>query len=202
MAGKFNLFILDIQLAAIDHTNYSQLDRYDTSAQDIVGIRAVVHQVELGDDGESAAALGIGVARQLQRLRRREVRVGRGHGQDDRVRVVCVVEDHLADLLLDVDRLIAHGHLGQAGQVDQCECDHAWRVDLEHDGLLRDALVLACHAVGLGLDLRANLVKVGEDLVLEVQKDAPLLSVSGSLLSFFFLLIFQIIKVILENEDN
>ena len=173
------LVVLDVELAAIDDADDAQLDGYDTSAEHVVGVRAVVHEVELGDDGERASTVGIGVARQLERLGRGEVGVGRRDGEYDRVGVVQVGEQHLAYLLLDVSRLVADRHLGHARQVDQSERDHSRREYLEYDRVVRDALVLASHALRLRFDFLPNLVEVREHFVLHVQENAPLVGIFG-----------------------
>jgi len=56
--------------------------------------------------------VGVDLARDLEGLRGGHVGVGGRHRQDDAVGVGDVLEDQLADLQLDVLRLVAHRHLG------------------------------------------------------------------------------------------
>ena len=68
---------------------------------------------------DSAPAFRVHDARQLQGVAVDQVSVGGGDGQDDAGGVADVLQHHLADALLDVGGLVAHGHLGNAGQVHQ-----------------------------------------------------------------------------------
>ena len=68
-------------------------------------------------------------------------------------------------------------HFCQAGQVDQGQIEDIGAVYPEVDGELADALVLACDAEGLLLDLAADVVEVGVALV-DVEELAPLLEVA------------------------
>ena len=82
------------------------------------------------DDGEGdlgAAALvtvRVDALGELQRVRRGHVRVGRGDRQDEAGLLADELHDHVPDLVLDVGGLVAHGDLGQAGQVDQGDAQH------------------------------------------------------------------------------
>jgi len=66
-------------------------------------------------------------------------------------------------------------HLGEAGEVNECEVEHVGAVYAEVDGQLGHALVLARDAERLLLDLAPDLGKVDEALV-EVQELAPLVA--------------------------
>ena len=66
-----------------------------------------------------AAALGVGGARQLERVAVDQVGVGGGDGEDDAGGVPDVLQDHAPDARLDVTRLVAHRHPGDARQVHQ-----------------------------------------------------------------------------------
>lgn len=64
-------------------------------------------------------------------------------------------------------------HLCEAGKIHQCKVEDIGAVYAEVYGQLADALVLACDAERLLLDLAADLVEVGEALV-DVEELAPL----------------------------
>jgi hypothetical protein len=57
-------------------------------------------------------------------IRGGEIRVCRGHGQDEAGVLADELHDHFADLSLDVDRLVAHWNLGEAGKIDQSDAQH------------------------------------------------------------------------------
>lgn len=58
---------------------------------------------------------------QLEGVRCGQIRVGRSDGQDE-ARLFCdELINHILDLGLDVNRLIADRHFGQARQIDQCD---------------------------------------------------------------------------------
>ena len=61
----------------------------------------------------------------------------------DNARTWCLVyslQDHAADLVLDVLGLVAHRHLGEPGQVHQRQVEDVGRVDLQPDGLAGQTL--------------------------------------------------------------
>ena len=72
--------------------------------------------------------LTVGIDRfgQIEGVRSGQIDVGRRHGQNEARLLGDVLQEHVADLGLDVDRLVAHGDLGQARQVDQRDVQH-WR---------------------------------------------------------------------------
>lgn len=51
--------------------------------------------------------VGIGLARQLERIRVGQILIGGGDGEDDAVRTGDVRANHVAQLLLNVGRLVA-----------------------------------------------------------------------------------------------
>jgi hypothetical protein len=181
---------LNVLLRAIDDTDEAKLQRVHASGENVHGIGAVVHQVQLCQDANRPLAHGIDMAGQLQRLRVHEIDVGRGDGEDDTVGLRDVLGDEVARLLLDVGGLVANGnlqplapscakllgtHLGQAGQVDQRQAEHVRRVDLEVDGLPVDALVVSCDPGRLVLDLAPDLGEVVVSPPGDVQELAPFL---------------------------
>ena len=87
---------------------------------------------------------------------------------------------HSLYLHLDVLRLLPHGDLGEAGEVDHREAQNVCGVELEADGLGADAFVAPRHSIRLRLDLLPDLVPVCEHLVLGVQELRPLLLVDGA----------------------
>lgn len=57
----------------------------------------------------------------LERVGVSQVRVGRGHGQQQAVLLGDELHEHVPDLVLNVSRLVTYWHLGHPWQVDQCE---------------------------------------------------------------------------------
>lgn len=77
---------------------------------------------------------------QLERFRRGEICVGCGDGQDDGVGVGHILHAQLADLELNIRRLVPDRHLGHARKVDQGQVDHTGRKYFDVDGLWTYAL--------------------------------------------------------------
>ncbi len=55
---------------------------------------------------------------QLQRVRGGQISVGRGDRQDQAGLLADKLHQHVPDLGLNVDWLVAHGNLGETGQID------------------------------------------------------------------------------------
>ena len=55
------------------------------------------------------------------------------------------LQEHVSDLLLNVLGLVAHGHLGEAGQIDEGNVEDVWRVDAQIDRQVGYALVGTGH---------------------------------------------------------
>ena len=53
-----------------------------------------------------------------------DVRVGRGHSEDEASVPADVSHDHVFNLVPDVSGLVTHGNLGQARQVDECNVEY------------------------------------------------------------------------------
>lgn len=68
-------------------------------------------RTELRDDANRALALRIHLARKLQRVAVRKIGVGRADGKNDGVAALDKVQHHLANLRLNVGRLVADWHL-------------------------------------------------------------------------------------------
>ena len=77
-------------------------------------VRALVHDVYLGEHADGALPQGVHVLCQPQRVRGREVRVGGGHRQDDGVVALYVLLAHVLQVLHDGLRLALDRDLGQA----------------------------------------------------------------------------------------
>ena len=151
---------LDVLLPAIDHAHVAQAQRNQLVRQDLVRVRALVHQVQLRDHAHRAQALRVHLARHLDRVAVRQVSVGRSDCHDNAVRLANELQHHATDDHLDVLRLVAHRHARDARQIDQCQVDHVRAEHLQDDGALRHADARARLADRLRLDLIANLVKV------------------------------------------
>jgi len=122
------------------------------------------------------------LARQVETVRVCQVGVCGRDGEDDCVLLLDVGHAHVADLLLNVLGLVADGHLGHAGQVDQGQVEHVGREDLEADGLVGHALVAAGNLVRVVDNLLAHLAKVEELLAGQVQELGPFVGLLGALL--------------------
>eukprot|EP00964_Phaeocystis_antarctica_P106854 scaffold71645_cov66-Phaeocystis_antarctica.AAC.6 len=128
------LALVDVLLAAVDHAHVAQRPAAavtqpattlgDTPSplaplEQLRRVRAAVHQVELGEHTQRAPALRIDLPRDGDRVGVGQVGVGGGDGEHDAVGPLHVLEHHLLDLQPDVIRLVAHGVLGDARQVDE-----------------------------------------------------------------------------------
>mmetsp|Transcript_16802 Transcript_16802/g.51623 ORF Transcript_16802/g.51623 Transcript_16802/m.51623 type:complete len:642 (-) Transcript_16802:357-2282(-) len=164
------LAVVDVALSAIDDADVAEAQGDDAVLEHLRRVRAGVHEVQLGDDAHRAGALGIHLARHLERVGVGEVRVPGGNREDDGVGVLDVLHAHVVDLELNVRRLVAHRHLGDPGQVHEREVEHGGAVDAQRDGLRADALVAPGGAVRLALDLLTDLLKVVDLVVRAVQE--------------------------------
>jgi hypothetical protein len=119
-----------------------------------------------------------------------------------------VLEDHVADLPLDIAWLVADGDSCKAGEIDQGEVEDVGRVDAQIDRGRRDAGVPADFGLCLPANLIADLVEVVELLAGDVQELAPLLDV-GRLIGAVGDLLLQAVRLRLawpvdklENEGS
>ena len=174
------LLVVNVPLSAVDDRDIAETERDDAPSQDVDHIGALVHQIHLGEDADGALALGVHLSGQLQAVRVGEIDVGGGDGQDDGVGLLDVLEDHVSDLALDIAGLVANGHAGQAGKIDEGEVEDVWGVDAQVDGGRGDACVPANLGLGLPADLIPNLVEVKELLAWDVEELAPLARVGCS----------------------
>lgn len=156
---------VDVLLAAVDHAHVAQLQRDHVPVEDVAGVRALVHDVHLGDHADGALAGGIVLLRQLDRIAQGEVGVRGRDGHDDAGRLADVPNHHVAQDLLDVPRLIADRIARDAGEVDESQVYHVWRIDLEVDGLVGHADARSGFALSLAYDFVADFVKIIELLV-------------------------------------
>jgi len=74
---------VDVLLAAPDDADETELERVDAAGQDVGGVRAGVHEVQLGEDADRAPALRVDGPSELERLGVGEVDIGRRDGEDD-----------------------------------------------------------------------------------------------------------------------
>lgn len=93
----------------------------------------VVVFTKVSEGGTSASCecllltLRVHVLGQLESVRVGQVGVGWSDGQDQAALPGDELHDHVPDLLLDVGRLVAHGHLGDPRQVDERQVQHCSR---------------------------------------------------------------------------
>ena len=121
------------------------------------------------------------------RVAGRDVRVGRGDGEDEASVPADVGHDHILDLVPDVGGLVTHCDLGQTGQVDECNveyCVMSSLSDVHHkfsfitmrgvhsqvNGQIADSPVAASHSVSFILDFLHNRGEIREFLSLGVKK--------------------------------
>lgn len=60
----------------------------------------------------------------LERIAVRQISIGWRDREDEARLAANELEYHALDLLFDVNRLVADGHLGQTGQVDQGQVEY------------------------------------------------------------------------------
>ena len=105
------LVALNILLRSIYYTNEAQLQRVDATRENIKGVCAVIHEINLCEDANGAAAEGIDMAGEFERFRVDNVDVCGRNGQDNTVGLGNVLRNKSSGLLLDVGRLVANGDL-------------------------------------------------------------------------------------------
>lgn len=77
------LVLVDVRLAAVHHADEAQLERVHPPGEDVERVRASVHEVQLRQHSDRAAALRVDLARELERLRVGDVDVRGRDGEDD-----------------------------------------------------------------------------------------------------------------------
>ena len=123
--------VVDIALATVDDGNVSKTQRNDPAGKNVDDVGALVptrsarwsapslrqtprsnaHEIHLREHSNRPRPLRIALPRHLQPIRVRKIRVGGRHGEDDRVGLHDKLEEHLADLALDIAGLISDGDL-------------------------------------------------------------------------------------------
>jgi hypothetical protein len=172
-----SLLVLNIPLSSVDHGHVAQPQRTDAPSENVHNVGTVVHEIDLGQDANRPLTLGIHLARQLETVRIGQIRVGGRDGEYYGVGLADLLEHHLADLALDIPRLVAHGHLCETGQIDQGQRQDLGRVYPQVDGRRRDARVAPRLGLCLAHNLVPDLAKVVELLARDVQKLAPLVHI-------------------------
>jgi len=74
---------VDVPLRAVHDADEAQLERVHAPREHVERVRARVHQVELRQDTDCPAALGVDGPRELERVRVGEVDVCGGDGEND-----------------------------------------------------------------------------------------------------------------------
>lgn len=105
------LAALDVLLRTVDDADETKFKWVYAARKNVHGIRAVIHQVQFGEDPNRPFTHGVDMAGQLERFRVDQVNVGGRNGKDDTVRLGDVFGDEVACLLLDISRLVANGYL-------------------------------------------------------------------------------------------
>mmetsp|Transcript_14955 Transcript_14955/g.23577 ORF Transcript_14955/g.23577 Transcript_14955/m.23577 type:complete len:230 (-) Transcript_14955:335-1024(-) len=169
--------VVDVLLPPVDHAHVPPPQRDHPVVEHLGGVGARVHEVDLGQHPDGPVAHAVHLLGELESVRVGQVPVGRGDGQDDRARVADVGQAHLPDLVLDVQRLVPHRHLGDPGEVHEGEVEHAGAEHAQVDALVRDALVAPREPVRLAYDLIPDFIEVGELTPGHVQELPPLLPI-------------------------
>ena len=112
-SGGHRLFRVNVALSAVHNRHVAKAQWNHAAGKDIDDIRALVHQVHLGQHTHRATAIDVHFRRELQTIRVCQVRVGGRHRQNDRVRLGDVLEQHIPDLPLNVLWLVTYRVLGQ-----------------------------------------------------------------------------------------
>lgn len=115
------LFALDVLLRAIHHANVSASQREQFILENVFGVGALVHEIELRDDTNRACSLRIDLFGELERIGVGQIRVGWRHSENETRFLFDELVNHRFDLRFDVDGLIADGNFGEAWQVDEGE---------------------------------------------------------------------------------
>ena len=124
---------VDVLLTSIDDTDESELERVHSTGENVERVRSSVHEIQFRQYSDRATALWIDVSGQLERIRVGEIDVGGTNSENDTaaaesassesrvdtegspVGLRDVVQYEVADLTLDVGRLISDGNLGETG---------------------------------------------------------------------------------------
>mmetsp|Transcript_16423 Transcript_16423/g.64088 ORF Transcript_16423/g.64088 Transcript_16423/m.64088 type:complete len:372 (+) Transcript_16423:567-1682(+) len=120
-AARDGLVLENVTLSPVDHTDEAEVEGDDLAVEDVECVGAAVHEVELREHANGPGAHGVHRPRQLQRIGRGDVLVGRLHCKDDRVLGSNVVRDHIPDEALDVLGLVTDRHSRNARGVHQCQ---------------------------------------------------------------------------------
>lgn len=178
LQGSRNLLlVLNVPLATVDHRNVAQSQGDDSAGQNIDDVGSMIHQIHLCQDTDCPLTLRIHLPSKLQTVRIGQILIRCGDGQDDRVRLLDIFQDHLLDLPLDISGLVSHRHLGQTGQIDQSQGQDLGGVDSQVDGFVGNAQITTSLRIGSSDNLISDLVEVVEFFVLNMEELAPLVCV-------------------------
>ena len=162
-----------VLLAAVHDPDDAQLDGDHLALEKVTGIRARIHEVQLGAHHQGAITLGVDLPGQLQGLGGGEVGVGGVDGQYDALRVPDEFQRHVVRLCLYVLGLVAHGNAGDSGKVYQSQVEDVGRIDGERYGRVADSLVCSRQLVRLAGYLVPDFGEVFEHLALAVEELSP-----------------------------
>lgn len=105
------LVALDILLRAVDNTNKAELQRVDSTREDVEGVGSMIHQINLGQDTDGPSAERVYMASKLESFRIDNVDIGGGNGKDNTVGLGDVFRDEVSGLLLNIGGLVSYGNL-------------------------------------------------------------------------------------------
>lgn len=107
--------VIDVALRSVDDGDVTETKRNDTTSENVDDVRSLVHEVDLGEDTDRSETFRVNLTSELETVGVSQISVGGGDSQNDRVGLLDELEKHVADLNLDVARLVSNGDLQGGG---------------------------------------------------------------------------------------
>jgi hypothetical protein len=126
-------FVVDITLTTVDDGYVSKSKRDDSSSENVDNVRSLIHEIYLGQDSDRSKTLGIDFTSEFQSIRVSQISVGGSNGEDDGVGLLNELQEHVADLNLNIARLISDSDLGETGKIDEGEGEDVRGEDTKTD---------------------------------------------------------------------
>lgn len=167
--GRFDGdLILNILLSSILDTHKAQTQLNLLVHDHALGVRASVHDVDLGDDANGSDTLGINPARHPETLLRGHISVGSDDAKNDGSGVANISFSHAASNLLNVFWLAWDRHESDSWQVNQSEVWACVGVHVQHDRVVYNVGIGTADFVSETDDRVSHLLEVGELLASEL----------------------------------
>jgi hypothetical protein len=103
--------VVDVALRSVDDGNVTETKRDNATGENVDDVRSLVHQIDLRKDTDGSETLRVDLTSELETVGVGQIGVGSGDGENDRVGLLNELEEHVADLNLDVARLVTDGDL-------------------------------------------------------------------------------------------